>query len=84
MTSFPFLLQRNQMDCGPTCLYMVSKYYGRSFSVEKLRELSEIGKAGVNIICGNNSVIYAVHGINSCLWINQFNDVVCNCRITNF
>jgi ATP-binding cassette, subfamily B, bacterial len=50
MSSFPFLLQRNQMDCGPTCLYMVSKYYGRNFSIEKLRELTEIGKEGVNIL----------------------------------
>jgi ATP-binding cassette, subfamily B, bacterial len=50
MPSFPFLLQRNQMDCGPTCLYMVSKYYGRNFSIEKLRELTEIGKEGVNIL----------------------------------
>jgi len=38
------------MDCGPTCLYMVSKYYGRSFSIEKLRGLTEIGKEGVNIL----------------------------------
>jgi ATP-binding cassette, subfamily B, bacterial len=38
------------MDCGPTCLHMVSKYYGRNFSIEKLRELTEIGKEGVNIL----------------------------------
>jgi ATP-binding cassette, subfamily B, bacterial len=38
------------MDCGPTCLYMISKHYGRSFSIEKLRELTEIGKEGVNIL----------------------------------
>ncbi len=50
MSSLPFILQRNQMDCGPTCLYMVSKYHGRSFSIEKLRELTEIGKEGVNIL----------------------------------
>lgn len=50
MSSFPFLLQQNEMDCGPTCLYMISKYYGRTFNVEKLRELTEIGKAGVNIL----------------------------------
>lgn len=50
MSSFPFLLQRNQMDCGPTCLYMVSKYHGREFNIEKLRELTEIGKEGVNIL----------------------------------
>ncbi|MCY7293650.1 MAG: peptidase domain-containing ABC transporter, partial [Ferruginibacter sp.] len=50
MTAFPFFVQRNQMDCGPTCLYMVGKYYGRSFSLEKLRKLTEIGKEGVNIL----------------------------------
>jgi ATP-binding cassette, subfamily B, bacterial len=49
-TSFPHQLQRNQMDCGPTCLYMISKHYGRNFSIEKLRELTEIGKEGVNIL----------------------------------
>lgn len=38
------------MDCGPTCLYMISKWYGRSFAIEKLRELTEIGKEGVNLL----------------------------------
>ena len=50
MPAFPYTQQLNQMDCGPTCLQMVSKYYGRSFSLEKLRELTEIGKEGVNIL----------------------------------
>ncbi len=50
MSHFPHLRQRNQMDCGPSCLYMVSKHHGRSFSIEKLRELTEIGKEGVNIL----------------------------------
>jgi len=50
MHPFPFLLQRNQMDCGPTCLYMICRYYGRNFSLEKLRELTQIGKEGVNIL----------------------------------
>ena len=50
MPTFPFIQQRDQMDCGPTCLCMVSKYYGREFSIEKLRELTEIGKEGVSIL----------------------------------
>ena len=50
MAAFPFLLQQNEMDCGPTSLYMVSKYHGRVLSLEKLRELTEIGKEGVNIL----------------------------------
>ena len=50
MTIFPVLLQRNQMDCGPTSLYMVSKCHGRNFNIEKLRELTEIGREGVSIL----------------------------------
>ncbi len=45
-----FQAQQNQMDCGPTCLYMIGRYYGRVFSLEKLRELTEIGKEGVNLL----------------------------------
>lgn len=45
-----FFQQHNQMDCGPTSLYMVSKCHGRNFNIEKLRKLTEIGKEGVNIL----------------------------------
>lgn len=38
------------MDCGPTCLRMVSKYYGRSYSIQKLRELCNINKTGVSLL----------------------------------
>jgi ATP-binding cassette, subfamily B, bacterial len=38
------------MDCGPTCLYMISRFYGRIIALEKLRNLAEIGKEGVNLL----------------------------------
>lgn len=38
------------MDFGPTCLYMISRYCGSQFHLEKLRALTEIGKEGVNLI----------------------------------
>ncbi len=38
------------MDCGPTCLYIVCKHYKRPIAIEKLRELTEIGKEGVNLL----------------------------------
>jgi len=47
MPILKFVKQRNLMDCGPTCLYMVSKYHGRSFDLEKIKGLTEIGKEGV-------------------------------------
>ena len=42
--------QHEQMDCGPTCLRMVAKHFGRSFSIQKLREATQIGKEGVSLL----------------------------------
>lgn len=37
------------MDCGPTCLRMVAKSYGKSYSLPFLREKCYIDKAGVSL-----------------------------------
>jgi len=50
MTRFPFTFQRDSMDCGPTCLFMICKYYGKDINIEKLKILAETGKEGVNIL----------------------------------
>jgi len=50
MRFFPFYKQPDSSDCGPTCLRMVAKYYGRSFSLQTLREKTQIGKEGVNLL----------------------------------
>lgn len=47
--SFPFYKQHDIMDCGPTCLRMIAKYYGKEIDVVKLGENSGIGKDGVSI-----------------------------------
>ncbi|RFZ85161.1 peptidase domain-containing ABC transporter [Mucilaginibacter terrenus] len=46
---FPVYRQLDQMDCGPTCLKMVAKYYGKHFSLETLRDLSFITREGVSL-----------------------------------
>ena len=50
MKSFPFYIQHNVMDCGPTCLRMVSAYYGKHYSLGGLREKSFITREGVSIL----------------------------------
>ena len=42
-------LQPDHMDCGPTCLRMVAKLYGRSISLEKLRAISETTREGSSL-----------------------------------
>ncbi|MFD2572960.1 peptidase domain-containing ABC transporter [Spirosoma soli] len=50
MKPFPHYRQLDQMDCGPTCLRMVAKHYGRSFTAQSLREKAQIGKEGVSLL----------------------------------
>ena len=48
--SFPYYKQPDAMDCGPTCLRMVAKHYGRNFKVQTLRKLCEINREGVSLL----------------------------------
>jgi ATP-binding cassette, subfamily B, bacterial len=50
MPSFTLYKQLDAMDCGPTCLRMVAKYYGRSISLDYLRNKSEYGKQGISML----------------------------------
>lgn len=47
---FPFYRQLDAMDCGPTCLRMIARHYGKKFSVQQLRENSYIQRTGVNLL----------------------------------
>ena len=47
---FHFYKQPNSKDCGPTCLRMVAKYYGKNISLEKLRQSSGFSKDGVSLL----------------------------------
>lgn len=49
VSKFPFFKQPDEMDCGPTCLRMIAKYYGRSISLDKLRKLSETTREGSSL-----------------------------------
>ena len=38
------------MDCGPTCLKMVAKYYGKDFKIASLHRNSGVSKDGVSLL----------------------------------
>jgi ATP-binding cassette, subfamily B, bacterial len=46
---FPHFRQLDNKDCGPTCLRMIAKHYGKTFSREFLREKASITKIGVTM-----------------------------------
>ncbi|MDR1742429.1 MAG: hypothetical protein LBR48_01245, partial [Dysgonamonadaceae bacterium] len=43
---FPHYPQLDAMDCGPSCLRMIAKHYGRTYSLQTLREKSFITREG--------------------------------------
>ena len=47
---FPSYQQLDSMDCGPTCLRMIARYYGRSYTLQNLRERSFITREGVSML----------------------------------
>ena len=42
--------QLDTMDCGPTCLRMIARHYGRSYSLQNLRERCHITREGVSML----------------------------------
>jgi ATP-binding cassette subfamily B protein len=47
---FKFFPQYDQMDCGPACLRMVARYYGRKYSLQYLRDHCFLSKDGVSLL----------------------------------
>jgi len=43
-------IQQDAMDCGPSCLAMIVKYYGKDVSIEQLRKICSLGKDGVSLL----------------------------------
>ena len=43
------------MDCGPTCLRMIAKYYGKSYSLQALRDKCHITREGVSMLGISNA-----------------------------
>ncbi len=49
MPTFPFYKQSETKDCGPTCLKIISKHYGKLVDIQSLRELAETTRMGSNL-----------------------------------
>lgn len=49
VNKFIHYTQPDGKDCGPTCLKIISKYYGKSISIVNLRDLSETARSGSSL-----------------------------------
>ncbi len=50
MKKFPHYKQTEAKDCGPTCIKIIAKYYGKSINTQQLRSLSETTRAGSSLL----------------------------------
>lgn len=50
MKKFPVYTQMDAMDCGPTCLRMIARYYGKNYQLQTLRDRSSINRLGSNLL----------------------------------
>lgn len=50
LRSFPHYQQQEAADCGPSCLRMIAKYYGKAYSAEMLRKHCFISREGVSLL----------------------------------
>lgn len=48
--SFPFYTQPDNKDCGPTCLRIIAKYYGKDVPIQDIRNLSETTREGSSLL----------------------------------
>lgn len=49
MKKFPYTQQLGIKDCGPSCLKIIAKFYGKSFDLNYLRQKCSITKIGVSM-----------------------------------
>lgn len=50
MFKFPHYFQLDAMDCGPTCLRMIAKFFGKRYSLQTLRKRSFLTREGVSML----------------------------------
>jgi ATP-binding cassette subfamily B protein len=50
LSKFPHYRQYDEMDCGPTCIKIISKHYRKDLSLEYIRELSRTTRQGSSLL----------------------------------
>lgn len=50
MRRFPLILQRDAIQCGVSCLQMICKYYGQSYSFEELEKICIPTVEGISLL----------------------------------
>jgi ATP-binding cassette subfamily B protein len=55
LRKYPFQRQFDTMDCAPACLKMVAEYFGKSYSLQYLRDQCYLNREGVSLLSLNDA-----------------------------
>ena len=80
---FPVYQQLDAMDCGSTCLRIVAKHYGRSYSATRMRELCHVTREGVSMLGVSDAaekIGFHTAGVKI-TWEQLFNDAPLPCIV---
>ena len=50
MAKFPHYMQTDAMTCGPTCLRMISAYYGKNYTLSELVQITQTNREGSSML----------------------------------
>ena len=57
--TFPYYSQHDAMDCGPACLRMIAKHYGRHYRLDTLRQKCHISREGVSMLGISEAAVHS-------------------------
>ncbi|MGK7948634.1 MAG: peptidase domain-containing ABC transporter [Xenococcaceae cyanobacterium] len=46
---YPFFAQQSAADCGAACLVMIGRYWGKNFSINRLRDIANVDRHGASL-----------------------------------
>jgi HlyB family type I secretion system ABC transporter len=46
---YPFYAQQSASDCGAACLVMIGRYWGKKFSISRLRDIANVDRNGASL-----------------------------------
>ena len=67
---YPFFAQHSAADCGAACLVMVGRYWGKNFSINRLRDIANVDRHGASLrglAAAGESLGFAVRPIKASL-----------------
>ncbi|TYP72220.1 peptidase domain-containing ABC transporter [Aquimarina intermedia] len=82
MAKFPFYKQAESKDCGPTCIKIIAKHYGRVLNTANLRMLSETTREGSSLL-GLSEAVEKIgfRSLGVKLSLNQLKDAPLPCIV---